>query len=102
MTRRSRPRAFSAAVRRARDDVAPQTPLAAAQAAWPEAVGPRIAAEAFPVAERDGVLTVECAAATWAQELDLLQSELLESLNRHLPEARIERLRVVASGRSAR
>ena len=34
--------------------------------------------------ERDGAITVECRAATWAQELDLLQDELLERLNEAL------------------
>jgi len=40
-----------------------------------------VAAEASPVSERDGLVTVACRSATWAQELDLLQSELLERLN---------------------
>ena len=39
-----------------------------------------------PVRERDGVVTVACRAATWAQELDLLQDELLERLNEALGE----------------
>ena len=65
-------------------EVQPQTPLAAVQAVWPEAVGERIAAEARPVRERDGTVTVECRAATWAQELDLLHDELLERLNEAL------------------
>jgi Dna[CI] antecedent DciA-like protein len=33
------------------------------------------------------VLTVACGAATWAQELDLLQGELLERLNSALAES---------------
>jgi predicted nucleic acid-binding Zn ribbon protein len=43
--------------------------------------GDAVAAEASPVAERDGHVTVACRSATWAQELDLLQSELLQRLN---------------------
>jgi hypothetical protein len=39
------------------------------------------------VAERDGVVTIACRSATWAQELDLLQPELIERLNGALSEA---------------
>ena len=39
------------------------------------------------MAERDGVVTIACRSATWAQELDLLQEELLERLNGALSEA---------------
>jgi hypothetical protein len=49
------------------------------------------------------VITVACRSATWAQELDLLQSELLERLNGALAEgdeeglaARVEALRFTA------
>jgi len=78
---------------------APATPLAAVQAAWAGAVGERIAAEARPVAERDGVVTVSCSSSTWAQELDLLSAELLESLSEALPEAsRPQSLRFRATG----
>jgi predicted nucleic acid-binding Zn ribbon protein len=39
------------------------------------------------VAERDGVVTIACRSATWAQELDLLQPELVKRLNGALSEA---------------
>jgi predicted nucleic acid-binding Zn ribbon protein len=74
---------LGAATRRAR----PKTLLAAVQEAWPGAAGGAVAAEASPVAERDGVVTVACRSATWAQELDLLQSEFLERLNMAVSEA---------------
>ena len=45
------------------------------------AAGPAIAAAARPAAERDGVLTVTCAAAVWAQELDLMASSSSPRLN---------------------
>ena len=93
-----RPRALADAVRAVRGEVAPRTLLAAVQGAWRDAVGERVAAEAEPVAEREGVVTVECRAATWAYELDLLQVELLERLNGALAPAEVERLRFVASG----
>jgi len=52
--------------------VAPQTPLAAIQAIWDEAVGERIAAVTEVVEEREGLVTVECSTAVWAQELELM------------------------------
>ena len=60
MTRRSTPRPISDSVRALRADVAPQTLLAAVQDRWDGAVGERIAAEARPVRERDGTVTIEC------------------------------------------
>lgn len=82
--RREQPRALGESIRSLRETTAPQTPLAAAQAVWAQAVGPTVAAQASPVKERDGVLTVACRSATWAQELDLMQDELLASLGRAL------------------
>jgi predicted nucleic acid-binding Zn ribbon protein len=78
---RRQPRPLAAALLRARSAAEPVTLLAAAQSAWPGAAGARVAAEAEPVAERDGVVTIACRSATWAQELDLLGPELLERLN---------------------
>jgi Dna[CI] antecedent, DciA len=79
-----RPRAFGEAIGRAREQVTPATLLAAVQAAWPRVAGEAVTAQAEPVAERNGVVTVACRSATWAQELDLLQAELLERLNSEL------------------
>ena len=50
------------------------------QAAWAGAVGEQLAAVAEPVSERAGTLTIECADTVWAQELDLMQAQLLERL----------------------
>ena len=60
------------------------TLLARVQGCWSEAVGPAIAAEAQPLAERGGTLTVVCRSATWASELELLASDLVAKLNRAL------------------
>lgn len=81
--------AFQAALRKA----APQTPLAVAQAAWATAVGERLAAVATPVSEREGTLTIECADAVWAQELDLMQEALLERLRAEVGEQAPQALR---------
>lgn len=86
MSRRRAPRPAASALRAARDLAAPRTGLAAAQAGWAAAVGERIAAVTTPVSERAGTLTVECAEAVWAQELDLMQGQLLERLREELGE----------------
>jgi predicted nucleic acid-binding Zn ribbon protein len=84
VTRRRAPRQASEAFRVARDRVAPKTGLAAVQAAWSTALGERLAAVATPVSERAGTLTVDCADGVWAQELDLMQEQLLERLREEL------------------
>jgi hypothetical protein len=72
--------------RSAGNDVVPLTRLTAA---WPSAVGPEIARQAWPLrVGRDGTLHVATASATWANELTLLASEILERLRDQLgPEA---------------
>jgi predicted nucleic acid-binding Zn ribbon protein len=57
------------------------------QAGWSQAVGAQIAEVASPISERAGTLTVECTNAMWAQELDLMQTQLLERLREALGEA---------------
>lgn len=100
MSPRREPRPLGEAVRRIRADVQPQTPLAEAQAAWEEAVGETIAQQARPVAERDGLLTVACSGAAWAQELDLLAADLLARLQERLGDAAPTAFRfVVGDGR---
>jgi predicted nucleic acid-binding Zn ribbon protein len=86
VTRRRAPRQAGEAFRAARDRVAPKTGLAAVQAAWSEALGERLAAVASPVSERTGTLTVECTDGVWAQELDLMQDQLLDRLREVLGE----------------
>jgi predicted nucleic acid-binding Zn ribbon protein len=79
--RRRGPRPLSAALEQLGHQAAPQTVLARVQAAWAEVVGTAIAAEAQPVAERAGTVTVACRSAAWASELELLAPDLLERLN---------------------
>jgi predicted nucleic acid-binding Zn ribbon protein len=86
MSRRRTPRQASTAIRAARDRAAPRTALAAVQATWAETVGEQLAAVATPVSERSGTLTIECADTVWAQELDLMQAQLLERLKEELGE----------------
>lgn len=47
---------------------------------WQRAVGVRLAQKAFPERLAEGVLTVRVPSATWAQELSLLSSVVLERL----------------------
>jgi predicted nucleic acid-binding Zn ribbon protein len=95
--RRRAPRSIAHGVRAVRAGAAPATPLAAAQAAWAEVVGESIAAAAEPVSERDGVLVVRCESAVWAQQLDLIQSEVLTRLAARLGAAAPRRLRCVTA-----
>jgi predicted nucleic acid-binding Zn ribbon protein len=96
---RRSPRSMEAALTVLADELAPQTMLAEVQRAWPDVVGPSIAAEAQPTAERGGVVTVSCSASVWAQELDLMSVAILERLNGALASGGISRLRCVAGGR---
>ena len=79
------PRSLATAIGRLRSELAPPTLLAQVQERWREAVGEGVAAEAEPVLERDGVVTVSCRSATWASELTMLSKGLLERLNGELP-----------------
>jgi predicted nucleic acid-binding Zn ribbon protein len=95
MTWRRGPRPLALALDGIREQWEPETLLAEVQRVWAQTVGPAIAAEARPAAERAGVLTVSCSAAVWAQELDLMATAILEPLNAGLRGGRIERLRCV-------
>jgi predicted nucleic acid-binding Zn ribbon protein len=75
------PRPLSAALEGLTATLAPASTLARVQEVWEGAVGPAIAACARPTAERNGALTVVCEAAVWAQELDLMSTDLLARLN---------------------
>ncbi len=103
MMRRAAPRPLAGAVERVSAGLAPPSLLASVQRLWTQAAGETVARESEPSAERDGVVTVTCRSAVWAQELDLLSAELLEQLNQELggpPEApAVRSLRFVASRR---
>jgi predicted nucleic acid-binding Zn ribbon protein len=95
--RRPAPRPISQALESFTTVLAPASTLARTQSCWEAAVGRAVAAAARPVAERDGVLTVQCEAAVWAQELDLMAPELLARLNAALGEQRLHKLRCRAT-----
>ena len=100
--RRLAPRALSAALEGVVREAEPATLLARVQALWPEVAGPGLSAFAAPVSERDGVVTVACESAVWAQELELLGPDLLtrfgDALGRdstRTPGASVKKLRFV-------
>jgi predicted nucleic acid-binding Zn ribbon protein len=104
--RRLAPRPIGAALEGALGTARPAGLLAAVQAAWRQAAGAALADAATPVSERDGVVTVACDAAVWAQELELLGAELLDRLNARLEAGgepgRVERLRFVVGSAANR
>jgi predicted nucleic acid-binding Zn ribbon protein len=87
------PRPLATALDALTATIAPATTLARVQELWESTVGPAIAFSASPTAERGGVLTVTCDAAVWAQELDLMATDLIEKLNSALGEDAIRELR---------
>ena len=97
--RRLAPRPLSFALDRVTPGLAPPSTLARVQAVWSEVAGPLMRDEAEPVSERAGTLTFECRSAVWAQELDLLSSDLLERLNAALGGSVLSAVRFVAGGR---
>jgi predicted nucleic acid-binding Zn ribbon protein len=92
---RRAPRSIDHALDSLRGEWAPDTLLGDVQRVWRDAVGEAIAAEAEPVHERAGVLTVSCSASVWAHELDLMAGAILTRLNSQLRQGRITRLRCV-------
>jgi predicted nucleic acid-binding Zn ribbon protein len=95
-SRRRSPRPISLALAPLSEGWAPETLLAEVQRAWTEAVGEAVAAQARPVRERAGVLTVACSSSVWAQELDLIAPEVLARLNGGLRRGHVTKLRCVA------
>jgi predicted nucleic acid-binding Zn ribbon protein len=78
---RPAPRPLSSALDALTASLAPASTLARVQEVWGTVTGPAIASSALPTAEHEGVLTVTCEAAVWAQELDLMAGDLISRLN---------------------
>jgi len=95
--RRPAPRPLEAALGDLRERLAPATPLARVQAAWPGAVGEAIAGQAQPVSERGGTLVVACRSSVWAQELDLMSLDVVARLNSALGRDVVTGLRCVTA-----
>jgi hypothetical protein len=99
---RRSPRPVTVALEQIQVELAPETLLADAQAAWRTAVGAAIAEQAQPVSERAGVLTLACSASVWSQELDLMATAIIERLNGALGGSQITRIRCVTAPVSTR
>ena len=81
---RSAPRHLSIPLQEFAGEIAPATTLVMVQTVWERAAGSKIAAAARPIKEHDGVLTVLCTAAVWAQEVDLMADQLVDRVNEAL------------------
>ena len=74
-------------IRRELSRFGPQGGMPEVLAAWPGAVGPMVAANAWPARiARDGTLHVNTSSSTWAFELGQLAPQILEQLRRELGE----------------
>lgn len=102
MTTRRAPRPLATAAEALAARLAPATLLAAVQRVWEQAAGPAIAAEARPVSEREGTLTLRCSSAVWMQEIDLMGPALVAQINRELGSERVRAVRCVAGDRRRR
>ena len=77
--------------------LAPASTLGAVQGVWADAVGEVVAAQAAPIGEHDGVLTVACAEAVWAHELELMGPEMVDRINAALGRRALRALRCRAT-----
>jgi predicted nucleic acid-binding Zn ribbon protein len=99
MKHRHAPRPIAGAVQALAARLAPATLLADVQRVWEAAAGPAITAEAHPVSEREGTVTLRCSSAVWMQEIDLMGPALVAEINRELGCERVAGVRCVATDR---
>ncbi len=92
------PKAIGEVLEVFRREVAPESPLAAVQVVWDAVVGERIAGVTEVVEEREGVVTVECASAVWAQELELMGPRILARLEDEIGDEAPQKLRFRTAG----
>jgi len=97
--RRRAPRPLGIALEELTARLAPATLLGEVQRVWEAAAGPQIAREAQPVSEREGTVTLQCATATWMQEIELMGPLLVQGLNEQLGGTRVTAVRATMSGR---
>lgn len=92
---RRAPQPLANAVAGIADALSPATPLARIQRSWPNvAKALPVAEEASPSAFHDGVLTLTCTAAVYAQELQLMTTDVVSAVNGALGEGLVSGLRV--------
>ena len=93
MRRRRSPRGIGEALDVLTTRVAPLSLLGDVQRVWPEVAGPAMSSRAQPTAARNGVVTLSCESAVWAQELTLMAPELVLRLNAVLGDDRVVEVR---------
>jgi predicted nucleic acid-binding Zn ribbon protein len=91
--RRRAPRPIGAALADVLPAARPEGLLAELQGAWAEVAGATLGERAAPISERDGMVTVVCESAVWAQELELLATALRDGLNARLTRGEVTALR---------
>jgi predicted nucleic acid-binding Zn ribbon protein len=75
------------------------TPLAeglerqGALVAWPEIVGPKIARHSWAEALQDGVLRVRVESSVWAQELALLERQIVSAFDARMGKGSVREIR---------
>jgi predicted nucleic acid-binding Zn ribbon protein len=72
---------LSGVLERMQDELAPPGLLTIVQRHWRLVVGEGVAEEAWPVAERLGVVTVRCRSSVWAAELTMMADRLCSDVN---------------------
>lgn len=87
MSRRRDPIPLQRALAELTDAIQPAGTLAEVQREWATAVGETIAGWSRPVAERAGIVTVECDGSVIAHEMEMIKPELLVKLNAALGDA---------------
>ena len=100
--RRRAPRPLAAALGRVTAGLEPPTLLARVQGCWAEAVGDVVSAEAEPVSEREGTVTVSCRSSVWAEELKMLAPELRDKVNSAIGDPAVAELKFTAASRRRR
>ena len=93
--RRHAPRHIAGTVQDLTKKLTPPSLLARVQQNWIEVVGETIAAQAQPIKERDGVITVRCRSSVWASELVMMAPDLVARLNESLDNYTVSELRCV-------
>ena len=73
-------------------------PFARIAAAFAEVAGPDLSRVVSPVSLKSGVLRVKCASASRAQTMTFMQQDLVERLNKAVPDARVMRIHATAGG----
>jgi len=66
--------------------------------AWPELVGPEIAAQSDALELRRGTLWVGVHSSAWMQHIGFLKPRILEALRREFPGVTVEEIRCVLRG----